>query len=162
MKTYTIKFCLLLLTAALVAGCNKEEESLFKGNDNYIAAFTLTKDSVTLNGAVSPDAIILTAPEQLSLEGATATVTLSENATITPDPAKVTDWNTAQTFTVTAYNGATQTYAYHVERHLISLDSDVILLTQADVEAFAAELEAQDIDQLNGAITIGAATGQDT
>jgi hypothetical protein len=160
MKTYILKFAaLLLLVAAFVAGCNKEE-SPFAGNDNYIAAFTLVKDGVTLKGAISPDAIVITAPEQLSLSGATATVTLSENATITPDPATITDWNMAQTFTVTAYNGTAHRYDYSVERRLISRNGDVVLLTQADVEAFVEEVK--DIDQINGSITIGAATGQDT
>lgn len=158
MKTIRTHIILLLLTAAFVAGCNKEE-SLFKGNDNYIAAFTLVKDGVTLKGAVSPDAIVITAPERLSLLGATATVTLSENATIAPDPATITDWSTAQTFTVTSYNGTKQTYAYSVERHLVSLNGDVVLLTQADVAAFVAEVDA---DQINGSLTIGATAGQDS
>ena len=160
MKTYILKFAaLLLLAAAFVAGCNKEE-SPFAGNDNYIAAFTLVKDGVTLKGAISPDAIVITAPERFSLSGATATVTLSENATITPDPATIADWNTAQTFTVTAYNGTAHRYDYSIERRLISRNGDVVLLTQADVEAFVEEVK--DIDQINGSITIGAATGQDT
>jgi hypothetical protein len=161
-KIYTIKlFLLLLVTAAFVAGCNKEEEkSPFAGNDNYIAAFTLVKDGVTLKGAVSPDAIVITAPERFSLAGAAASVTLSENATITPEPATITDWNTAQTFTVISYSGATHHYDYSVERRMISRDGDVVLLTQADVEAFAEEVK--DIDQINGSITIGAATGEDT
>jgi hypothetical protein len=150
---------LLLLLATCVAGCSKEDESPFAGNDNYIAAFTLVKDGVTLNGAVSPEAIVITAPEQFSLAGATATVTLSENATIAPDPATIADWNEEQTFTVTAYTGATHVYTYRVERHIVSRDGDVVLLTQADVNAFVAELDA---DQINGALTIGAATGQDS
>ena len=150
----------ILLAAALVAGCNKEDESPFAGSDNYIAAFTLVKDGVTLKGAISPDAIVITAPERLSLEGATATVTLSENAAVTPDPVTITDWDAAQTFTVTAHNGARHRYDYSVERRLISRDGNVVLLTQADVETFVEEVK--DIDQINGSITIGATTGQDT
>ncbi|MDR3350749.1 MAG: hypothetical protein LBN98_03745 [Prevotellaceae bacterium] len=160
MKTYTTKLLLLLLPATLlVAGCNRDE-SPFRGHDNYIAAFTLVQNGVTLKGAVSPGTIVITAPERLSLAGATATVTLSENAAITPDPSAITDWNTAQTFTVTACNGATRTYAYTLERHPVSRSGDVVLLTQADVNEFAAAVK--DIDQINGSITIGAATGADT
>jgi hypothetical protein len=149
------------MVAMLVAGCSKDEtaESPFKGSDNSIVAFTLEKDGITLKGALTPDAIVITAPERFSLSGATATVVFSENATIEPDPATVTDWDAAQTFTVTSYNGTGNTYAYSVERHLVSREGDVVLLTQADVEAFAAELEA---DQLNGTLTVGAANGEDT
>ncbi|MDR0668124.1 MAG: hypothetical protein LBF90_05865 [Prevotellaceae bacterium] len=162
MKTYSLKFSVLLLpvAAAFVAGCNKEEESPFTGSDNYIAAFALVKDGVTLKGAVSPDAIVVTAPERLSLSGATATVTLSENATMAPDPATIADWDIAHTFTVTAHNGTRHRYDYSVERRLISRSGDVVLLTQADVDAFVEEVK--DLDQIDGSITIGAATGQDT
>jgi hypothetical protein len=150
---------LLLLAVAFVAGCN-EKEYPFVGNDNYIATFTLTKDGVTLKGDVSPEAIVIAAPERFSLSGATASVTVSENATITPNPATITDWDEAHTFTVTAYTGTKKTYAYRVERSLVSRDGDVVLLTQADVDAFAEE--AKDADQINGSLTIGAATGQDS
>jgi hypothetical protein len=102
---------------------------------------------------------VITAPERFSLAGATATVTLSENADIEPNPASITDWDVAQTFTVTSYNGIVNKYDYSVERRLVSRDGDVVLLTQADVEAFAAELDA---DQINGTLTVGAASGQDT
>jgi hypothetical protein len=150
---------LLIITAASVAGCNSEEESPFSGKDNSIVAFTLVKDGVTLKGAVSPETIVITAPERFSLSGAKASVTVSENATVEPDPSTITDWDVTNTFTVTSYNGTKNTYAYSVERHLVSRDGDVILLTQADVEAFAAEFDA---DQINGSITVGSDSGKDT
>jgi hypothetical protein len=117
------------------------------------------QNGIPLHGAILPDAIVITAPERLSLAGAAASVTLSENATITPDPATISNWDAAQTFTVTAYNGTKRTYTYSVERHLVSRDGDVVLLNQADVEDFAAD---PDVDQLKGSLTVGAATGQDT
>jgi hypothetical protein len=154
-RIYIIKIFLLLLpTALLVAGCNREDDFPFSGNDNYIAAFTLEKDGITLKGAVSTETIVVTASEQFSLSGATATVTLSENASIMPDPATITDWDAAQTFTVTAYTGTKRTYAYRVERQLVSLDGDIVLQTQSDVNNFVAELKAQGIDQINGNISI--------
>jgi hypothetical protein len=153
-------FLLLSAAAVFVAGCNDElEDNLFTGNENSIAIFTLAKDGVTLKGALSPNAVVITAPERVSLSGAAASVTLSENAAITPDPATVTDWDAAQTFTVTSYSGSKRTYAYSVERRLTSRDGDAVLLTQADVNAFVAELDA---DQINGTITVGAAAGQDS
>jgi hypothetical protein len=158
---YVLKTWLLTMIVALAAGCGRDEtaESPFTGSDNSIVAFTLAKDGVTLKGALTPDAVVITAPERLSLSGAKATLMLSENATIEPDPSTVTDWDAAQTFTVTSWNGAKNTYSYSVERQLVSREGDVVLLTQADVEAFVAELDA---DQLNGTITVGSANGQDT
>jgi hypothetical protein len=158
MKRIKLNILLLLMTAVFVAGCNKEEEFPFAGGDNYISSFELTKDGVTLKGAVSSGNIVITAPERFSLDGATASVTLSENATITPNPATVTDWSGAQSFTVTAYNGSKKTYAYTVTRSLVVNEGNVTLLTQADVEAFAA----LGIDQINGGLIVGAATGTDS
>jgi hypothetical protein len=152
---------LLLMTAVFVAGCNNDEteKNPFTGKDNYIAAFALVKDGVTLKGAISSETIIITVPERFSLSGATASIVLSENATIEPDPATITDWDAAQTFTITAYNGSKHMYAYSVERHLVSRDGDVVLLTQADIEAFTSGLDA---DQINGTLTVGATSGQDS
>jgi hypothetical protein len=155
---------LLLLTALFSAGCKDggiiKDESPFDGNDNSIVAFTLTKGGVTLKGAVSPGAVVITAPERFSLSGAAVTVALSENATIEPDPSTITEWDSAQTFTVTSYSGEENAYAYSVERRTVSRDGDVTLLTQADVDAFVAELDGA--GQIRGSITVGAATGQDS
>ncbi|MDR1592895.1 MAG: hypothetical protein LBS43_00245 [Prevotellaceae bacterium] len=156
-----IKTCLLLIfTAVIVAGCNREEEeSPFTGSDNAIASFTLKKDGVTLKASVISNEIVIAAPERFSLTAATATVIISENAAIEPSPSTISDWDATHTFTVTSYNGAKNVYSYRVERHLVSREGDVVLLTQADVDVFVAELDA---DQINGSITIGAATGQDS
>jgi hypothetical protein len=159
MKINTIKITVLLLAATVfIAGCNKQDESPFAGSDNYISSFELKKNGVTLKAAISPNTIVITAPEHLPLSGATVEFTISENAVIDPDPASVTDWDAEHTFTVTAYNGAKNSYAYRLERNVISADGDVTLLTQADVEAFAA----LKVGQINGTLIIGAATGQDT
>jgi hypothetical protein len=153
-RTVITKTFLLLLSAAfLVAGCN-EEDSPFSGYDNYIVAFTLVKDGVTLKGAVSSDEIVVTADEQFSLSEAKANVVLSENAAIAPDPATISDWNVNQSFTVTAYAGSKRTYVYRVERQLVAFDGNVVLQTQSDVDRFAADLKTKGIDQINGDIIV--------
>jgi hypothetical protein len=158
MKINRIKTaCLSLLAAAALVGCNKDE-SLFSGGDNYISLFRLEQNSVTLNGAVSNGTIVVTAPADFSLDGAIAAVVVSENARISPDPAAVTDWNAEQTFTVTAHNGATKEYVYSVRRSAVVADGDVVLLTQADVEALAA----LGLTRLDGSLTVGAANGADS
>jgi hypothetical protein len=158
MKTYTTGLLLMMFLAATFTGCNKQDESPFTGGDNYISSFELKKDGVTLKAAISPNTIVITAPEHLLLSGATVEFTISENAVIDPDPASVTDWDAEHTFTVTAHNGATNSYTYRLERNVISAADDVTLLTQADVEAFAA----LKVGQINGTLTVGAATGEDT
>ncbi|MDR1681516.1 MAG: hypothetical protein LBS12_07035 [Prevotellaceae bacterium] len=157
----TINIQRLLLLVAFLTGCSKEEESLFTGRDNAIAAFILTKDGATLHGAVSPDSIAVTVPEGVSLAGATASVTLSENAAIAPDPAAITDWDVPRSFTVTAYNGTPHTYYYTVktDRRPRTFEGNIVLFSQADVESFAATFDA---NRIYGNITIGAATGADS
>lgn len=158
MKINHIKIGLLsLLVTVFVCSCNKDE-SPFSGGDNYISSFRLTQGDITLNAAISNGSMVLTAPENLSLEGATASVTLSENASIAPDPASVTHWDEEQTFVVTAHNGTASTYTYSVERNAVSKDGDITLLTQSDVEALAA----LNLTEINGNLIVGAATGPDS
>ncbi|MDR2414372.1 MAG: hypothetical protein LBD64_05250 [Odoribacteraceae bacterium] len=148
----------LLLAAALLAGC-AGDESLFTGSDNSIITFTIEKEGVALHAAISPGLLRISAPERLSLAGATASVTISENASITPDPANINNWDDEQTFTVVSYNGTKNQYTYRVDRHLLSREGDVTLLTQEELDAFAASFDA---DQIDGSLTIGNAYGQDS
>lgn len=158
MRISNIKIVLLPLFAVVSLCSCSEDNSPFSGEDSYISSFQLKQGDSTLNAAVSDGHIVLTAPEDLSLEGAAATVVISENAHIEPNPLSVTNWNEAQTFVVTAHNGTKNSYRYSVQRSAISKDGDITLLNQADVDA----LGALNLTQLNGSLTIGAASGQDS
>ena len=83
---------------------------------------------------------------------------LSENATIYPDPAAVTDWDEERQFVITAYNGVRSTYKYTVERSGIAHNGTVVLETQADVDDFGQ----RGITLINGNLTVGRATGTDS
>jgi len=158
MKMNKIKIALLsLLATVFICSCDKDD-SPFSGSDNYISSFSLTQGGVTFNAEISLNSITISAPENLSLTGATANVVLSENAGISPNPATITDWDKEQTFVVTAFNGTQNIYQYKVDRHAISKDGDIVLLNQADVEALAA----LQLTQINGSLTIGAAAGADS
>lgn len=157
MKINSIKTILFLLATVFAYSCDKDESD-FTGKDCYISSFRLKQGDITLSAAISSGNIVITAPEKLSLSGAAATISLSENASIDPRPADIVDWDAEQTFTVTSYNGIKSTYRYHVERNVISKEGDVVLLTQADVETLAA-LEPT---LINGSLTVGAATGKDS
>ncbi|MDR0543924.1 MAG: DUF5018 domain-containing protein [Odoribacteraceae bacterium] len=147
-----------LLAFLLLASCG-DGGAFFYGVDNHVLAFSLRQDSSLLRGVVSPGLIRLSAPEGLSLNGATVALALSENATIEPDPSTISDWDEEQTFTVIARDGSRNMYHYRVDRYLRSHAENVVLLTQDDVEAFAATL---DVEQLDGSLIIGATRGEDS
>jgi hypothetical protein len=155
------RFILLLLaTASVFAACKEEEmfDDPFDGSDSYIAAFSLQQGETVFHAAISGDLITVTAPEGLSLSNAKATVKLSENATIYPDPSTITDWESEHIFVVTAYNSEQIKYKYTVERNGVALSGTVILETQAELDAFGQ----QGITFLDGSLIIGRTTGVDS
>jgi hypothetical protein len=150
---------LLLLGAVIFAACNKEkEEDPFVGKDSYIAAFSLQRDDAVFQAAIAGSDIIVTAPEGFSLNSAKATVQLSENATIYPDPATITSWEEEQLFAVTAHDGTQTRYKYTVARSGIAYTGTVFLKTQADVDDFGQ----RGITFIDGNLIIGRATGTDS
>ena len=112
----------------------------FEGGDNYITSFALTKDDVSYKAAIKADTITVTVPEDINLEGFTAEYRLSEKSGIDPDPATITDWDAAQTFTVTAYNGTSASYTCTVKRLAggKTHSGAVILNTQEEVNGFGS------------------------
>lgn len=133
--------------------CN-DDDSDFTGDDNYIISFDLTLAGVSYPAAISGDEIILSIPEGVSLSNATARVVLSENSSIVPDPAGITDWNAEEQFVVSSYNHKRKSYIYRIQRRPISTTGNVILSTQAEVDAFAAT----GVSIIDGNLTIGKAT----
>lgn len=151
-KTYI----LILLAAFAFNSC--DDDSPFGGGDNSIISFQLKLGEETYQAAISDNKVVITVPNNISLSGATATLVLSENATISPSPASITDWNKDYTFTVKSHNGTEKTYNYTIDRNAAAKEGDVVLRTQADVEALAA----LGIDQINGTLTVGATSGKDS
>jgi hypothetical protein len=153
------KIVLLSLITAFVAGCNKEKnENDFAEKDCYITAFSLQQGDATFNAVIADTAITVIAPENISLRNATATVTLSENAAINPDPETISDWEKEWQFTVVAPSGARTKYRYTLERNVVVADGDVKLETQADVDAFGL----RNITVIDGNLTVGRSAGTDS
>lgn len=152
-----IKIILLTLSIALIGSCKKDKND-FSGQDNFVANFFLTKGGVKLQAAITPGKIVVTAPENFSLEGAQANIILSENATISPELSSIADWTKEIDLTITSHNGTKSIYKYSLQRKALIQDGDVVLLTQADVE----ELAALKLTQINGSLTIGASEGVDS
>ncbi len=148
---------LFLLGVMLLASCAKEE-SLFKGKDNYVSSFSLKQGNSVFNAVISDNVITVKVPEGFSLDGASATILLSENAQIYPDPATITEWNSEILFAVTAHNGTQTRYKYTIVRTNIENGETVLLETQSDVDAFGAK----GITSIEGNLVIGRVAGTDS
>ncbi len=114
-------FAIVLAALWLIPGCGKEEKGgegddsgkkepeTVLGTQADITSFTLVKGEVRIEAAVSSfekKVVIVYMPEQAgSLVNASAEVTLSEGATITPDPSLPLDYNDEQIFKVTSQDG---------------------------------------------------------
>ena len=143
----------LSLAASLFTACDKENND-FIGSDNYLNSFSLEKDGVVYHAEIINNLITLTVPQEADLQGATARYEICELATISPDPATVEEWNQACLFTVTSYSGQARNYNYSVVRDEKVSGGNVILATQAELEAFAAEK----VKILEGNLIIGEKT----
>ncbi len=112
-----INSLVVLCALSLLASCGKENEggggdtpeTPNIGTQADIVSFTLINGDVRIDATVSSfekRVLIVYLPEQASaLSGATAEVTLSEGAKITPDPAQTLDYNDEQVFVVTSEDG---------------------------------------------------------
>ena len=124
--------------AALLTGCEKDDESAFIGQDNYITSFKLALGENGFSALISGDSLIVHTVEGRELNGATATVSISENAKIYPDPAAVSDWDNAHSFVVTSFNGRQRIYQYAVKREKAEAvkKGNFTLTTQTEVDDF--------------------------
>lgn len=140
-------FCCMML----LAGCDKDDESAFIGQDNYITSFKLALEENYFTVVLAGDSLIVNTIESRTLEGATANVVLSENATIQPDPTGISDWDNAHSFVVTAFNGSQRTYHYVVKKEKIEeiKQGSFTLRTQTEVDDFGA----LGVKVLNGNLT---------
>ena len=146
----------LLASVTLFSACKKKSD--FVGVDNYITSFSLKKGSSTFTAAITDSSIIIKAPEGYSLDSAVATLSLSEHASIYPNPTAIVSWGDESLFVVTSYDGMKKTYKYVVQRSDISLNGSIVLATQADVDAFAAK----GVTEIAGNLVIGSAGGKDS
>ncbi len=154
-KTILSLFVLVILIT--LYGCKKDKE-IFQGNDHYITAFKLTRNNSNYIGYITDSTITVRVPENTSLEGATAELKLSEQASIYPHPANISNWNEELRFVVTSHNGNTKIYHYTIERVGKKTESSVVLNSQEEVDAFG-ELG---ITEIGGSLIIGSAKGTDS
>ncbi len=162
MKNTITKFAaiLLLLSVSLSSCSESDSESAdfdFVGEDNYITKLAISVGSTTYNASIADDEVTLIVPTDLSFTGATVDYTITEKATISPDPTTKSDWGTEELFVVTSYNDARRSYTYRVVRSDIEAVGNIILNTQSELDAFAA----QGNSNINGNLTIGKTESED-
>lgn len=108
-------------------GTNENGEQVIRGEKCRIESFVLNlgKDEVLSGDVYDYDKSIDLAyntPQLAAMQSATATVKLSEGATISPDPSVAADYTQARSFTVTGADGkTTRTYTTKpVEKVVVS------------------------------------------
>ncbi|GAB6009416.1 hypothetical protein [Dysgonomonas reticulitermitis] len=149
-------YFLVLAIICLLPSCSEDDP--FGGKDNYIVSFSLKQGDVEYKAVVSGNVITVNVPEGVSLNGAVPAIKLSENASVYPDPKKITEWDDEILFAVTAYNGTQVKYKYIVERTDIGAEGTIVLETQADVDAFGAK----GATSIEGNLVIGRTVGADS
>lgn len=158
MKRIYHYICLLILSVILLPACSDDNKE-FEGKDNYITSFSLRLENETeLNGLIEGNKITINASSSQSLERAKATVKLSENAKIFPNPEEITNWEEDIVFAVTSYNGTRSQYKYTVNRTEQEQAGTIILATQADVDAFGQK----GITSIAGNLILGQISGKDS
>lgn len=155
-KIFNKNICLLILFVFIFSACSDDDP--FAGTDNYISSFSLKQAETVLEATIQNNTIILQAPEGASLNGAVATVVLSENAQILPNPAEITNWDEEIIFVVTAHNGTRVQYKYKVDRTSIEHEGSIVLATQADIETFGK----QGVTYIKGNLILGQSSGADS
>lgn len=158
---YIFRIIALVLTVATFWGCDDDDDSkqdfTFTGKDNYIVSFAITVDGISYNASITDDRILVKVPYDISLKDAVASFTLSENATINPDPSTLTDWNEEWQFIVTSGNKGNKVYHYSYQYAEISESGSVVLETQADVDNF----KNRRINCIAGNLIIGTDKGEE-
>lgn len=126
MKKFFLLMASVLMIGTFAVSCNPNEETPDdpdKGKEEpqpepekskaaKLLTFSLTSGEVVLEGEIfDADKVveIQYKPEEAeALKNATAAYTISEKATIAPDPATITDWSADVKLTVTAEDGETK------------------------------------------------------
>ena len=143
---------LLLCTGYFMTACNDDDnDNPFVGTDNHILSFSLEKGENKWQAAIVDNEIVLTVPEGTELKDSKVDYKLSEQANITPDPATITAWDEERQFSVTSYNGTSQTYKYTIRRSAVSETGNFTLNSQTEVDAF---IEKHQVSVIEGNLYI--------
>lgn len=112
MKTKLCRLAAFLFISLLLVSCVSEEAtgSLKKGNS--ILEFKITTQSLLIDAEIDEQTGLITKriPAFIDLSNLNVALILSEGASISPDPATITDYSSPVTFTVKSQSGAKKVY----------------------------------------------------
>lgn len=137
---------LLTLMSIILAGCfscSDDNCDFFPldGSDADITQWTMrTDEGLEFGGLISGNSISVFIPDGVDINSLNAVWSLSEGATIYPDPESISDWSSAQSFTVTSIN-TENTKEWIVKVHFAGdaeLLTPVTITSQTALEEFAA------------------------
>lgn len=139
MKNRLLCSCVMLLIGCIFLwNCSDDENSPLVGKGNSIVSFVLTtNDGSQFTGYITDTLIEIAVPLNVDLKDARIDYSLSEYATITPDPTTITNWENPLEFVVTSYNQSAKRYMYRVKYTDVVSEGNVVLTTQASVDTFA-------------------------
>lgn len=156
MKHYKQSLWAIIFAIFTLAACQKDS---FSGTDNYMLEFSLQGlGEEVFSGEIADNIIQVDLPANIQTDKLRATYTVSELATILPNPKTVNNWTDEQSFTVTSYNGTARQYTVKIKKNEMVSNQNVYLRTDEEVAAFAAKK----IAVINGNLTIGAPMGADS
>lgn len=160
LKNRFLAYALVLLSSVMMVwGCSDDDDDLpFYGTDTHFLSLSLTSaEGKVYEAAITDSTLVLYVPSNVSLEGAKVAYEICEQASILPDPATITDWDSEQVFRLIAYNGTVEHYTLKIVRENVYSEGSVTLNTQAEVVAFA-ELGINIVD---GNLIIGSMSIED-
>lgn len=159
MYKLSINYLLFILFALCFGACSDTEEPEIPADadENFITAFTLTRDGKTYEAKIDENKITISVPYTVNLENAVTAVVYTPSATILPDPATITEWDNEQIFRVTSYNGDTKEYTYRAVKEEVVEEGDVELKTAAEITAFAKAATSV----IKGNLVIGTDDGEE-
>lgn len=120
-----------------------------KSPENEMLSFIILDEATEIEAEIDQEnnTVKYLFPHTWDLSQTTTKITISEKATISPDPDEVFDYSEPVVYTITAENGETRDYEVDLEREL-SAENEILSFT---ILNSPMNLEA-DIDQENGQI----------
>lgn len=119
-----------------------------KNNNEESSSETIEADIDEENSLISKEL-----PKEWNLDEITATISISDFATISPDPSTINDYTEPVTYTITSEDGTTKDYTVNLTRELYS-GKDILSFTILHLPFTTSPLDLKtDIDQENGIIT---------
>ncbi|MFR4037985.1 MAG: hypothetical protein ACLTZT_09455 [Butyricimonas faecalis] len=121
LKNRFLAYALVLLSSVMMVwGCSDDDDDLpFYGTDTHFLSLSLTSaEGKVYEAAITDSTLVLYVPSNVSLEGAKVAYEICEQASILPDPATITDWDSEQVFRLIAYNGTVEHYTLKIVRKM--------------------------------------------